>query len=207
MGSDTRESKTLGKAQGASHLGRHVRPCCTNAPGAPLAGAGCTGPSALRISEVTAERSPRGPVAHHLLPSSQRAPDVSSVPVLAKYLHSAVQPKAFEDKGPLTPSHRGARHQNARMQQPASVHMEAQGSSKKGWFGVKTDLHQAWPRCLTLRKSSTTAQAAFAHMPLAPRFRNAAAAAATSWEEPRRLQGGRSRVQHSMGKIVPGRRR
>lgn len=123
VGSDSRESKTLGRAQGASRLGGHVRPCCTNAPGAPLAVAGCTGRSALRISEVTAERSPRGPVAHHLLPSSQQAPAVSSVPVLVKYLHSAVQPKGFEDKGPLTPSHRGARHQNARMQQPASVHM------------------------------------------------------------------------------------
>lgn len=53
---------------------------------------------------MTAERSPRGPAAHRLLPSSQRALAVSSVPVLPKHLRSAVQPKGFEYKGPPDPT-------------------------------------------------------------------------------------------------------
>lgn len=133
-------------------VGRFRLPClyapCKGAE-APLASVGCTGQSTLRILEVTAERSSRGPVTHHLLPSSLQAPAVSSVLVLPKHLcgagqpgHSQVHSTGFGDKGPPEPvTPWGAtpqrEHGRRQQQQPASAHTPAQGSSQKGWWGVK----------------------------------------------------------------------
>lgn len=86
---------------------------------------------------MTAERSPQGPVTHHLLPSSPRAPAVSSVPVLPKHLCGAgqagcsqVHPKGFGNKGapePVTPWGTTQREQQPASAQHAGARQFLQG--------------------------------------------------------------------------------